>query len=256
MHHPAHASHSRSPRSAETLPPEPPWLLDHGCSPECARRHAEALRAESGPHPDPLLERWRQANDALSRLIGGWAEHAPLEDAAFERWFGDRPRGLSFPAEPLVLLEWLVLGYRRERGAPTEAERRLPAARFKKPELEALTRALVAAIPTLHRVVAVEQGAIVTLEPLLPEGPPVVVHDRGVAWLADVGSVLAGRAYAAGPYGLLRPVGPQLPAQHETSVLRRLARAQRRLAQPEDDAATFLRAFPEALTHALAAEVV
>ncbi len=255
MHHPAHASQPASPRPAPALPPQPPWLLDEGCTPECARRFAEAAQAESKPHADPLLEHWWQTNAALSRLLVGWAEHAPFEDAAFERWFGKRPRGLSFPAEPLVLLDWLVLGYRRERGAPTEAERRLPAARFKVPELEALTRALVGATPGLYRVASVEKGACVTLASLLPEGAPVVVHDRGMAWLAAVGSLVAGRAYAAGPYGLLRPVGPQLPAEHETSVLRRLARAQRRLADPADDPARFLREHPETLTHALAAEL-
>ncbi len=255
MHHPSHASPSASRGPAPALPPQPPWLLDEGCTPECARRFAEAAKAESEPHADPLLESWRQTNAALGRLLAAWSEHVTLEDAAFERWFGKRPRGLSFPAEPLVLLDWLVLGYRRERGAPTEAERRLPQARFRRPELGALTRALVGATPGLYRVSAVEQGACVTLAPLVPEGAPVVVHDRGMAWLADLGSLVAGRAYAAGPYGLLRPVGPQLPATHEASVLRRLARAQRRLADPADDPARFLREHPEALTHALAAEL-
>ena len=202
------SSHRFGPSSGVAVPA----ALDEGCPPECYRRHAEGHRLEQTRHPNPAIERGRQASHALTRLLAGWAETYPIPDDAFERWFGDGPPGMRFPAEPFVLLEWVVLGYRAHPHAPTEAERRLAKARFRNEALEALTRAAVAAVPALVRVVAVEVGVSLTLQPLYPVGPVVVAHDRGSSCVTHVGDVFATRTLPAEPTTLLRPISPTVGA--------------------------------------------
>ena len=203
--------------------------LDAGCSAECFQRFERAAAVENEPYADPDLARWKAADQALTRLLAGWAEHADAPDDAFDRWFRGGQLALHMPAEALLLMEWTVLGYRPTRAAATVAEQRIGGARLRDAALEALARAAICALPALLRVVGVEAETSLTLEPVFPAGPTVQVQDRGIACIAEVGGLLAGRTYAAGPFHLLRPVAALLGPGHEPTVLRRLERARRSL---------------------------
>lgn len=227
--------------------------LDALCSPDCAQQHAEGLLAESQPHPDPAIERWRRANLAFTRLVLTWSE-VTLSDAVTARWFSVPPGRMRFPTEVLHLAEWSVLSYREERGAPTAVERHLASGRLRDPDAEAVARAATEALPTLFHVAAVERGAAVTLRPLLPDGPAVVCPDRGASHTLAVGSVLAARILRLGGHALLRPVGVAVPPGRAERVLPRLLEAFERYVRTtgRDDLAAFLGDQSEHLFHATA----
>jgi hypothetical protein len=258
----------RQPTAFRYVPEMPPlpegarWanhVLEPGpaCDDDCRRRHARAHELAQHPHPDPEAARWNATNMALTRLLAGWAERHAAEPAALRRWFPTGEAVFRFPAEPFVLLEWAVLGYRASPTAATVAEGLLASATFRRPELEALTRAVVAATPALLRVVGLSSARGMSFEPVSAPGPVVHVPDRASACVAHDGELVGGRLLATGTrWHLLRSIGPAVPARRAQALLDDLARACEAGDDPPLDHATLLRARPEVLTDLLVTHAV
>jgi len=226
------------------------------CDESCRRRHALAHELAHARHPDPEAARWQKAEQTLTRLLTGWSLKAPPDDACLDRWFGGRALELRYPGEPFAIMEWSVLGYRREPGDPTAAEGFLSTARFRNADLEVQAREVVAAPVTLLRVVAADPNEGMTLEPLCAPGPRVVVPDRATACIAHDGSLVGGRLLSAGKWRLLRPVGPLVAPAGAGPLLRSLDRALARRGATRERSEAVLRAEPELLSDLLAAHAM
>jgi hypothetical protein len=231
-----------------------PSVTDPGpsCDEACVKRHAQAMELARAPHPDAEAQRWLQADRELSTLLCAWERHLPRDSDAMDVWFANRTHHLRFPAEPLVLLEWMLIGYRESPEAETVGERRVPKERWRRPDVEALARAAVATPPSLLRVLEADPDWGLRLQPFCPAGGPVRVPDRASACLAHVGGIVGGRVLRAGAWHLLRPVGPIVPPERADALLAGLKKALRFHRVSVPDALPALRAEPEAVTHLLA----
>jgi hypothetical protein len=231
-----------------------PTVTDPGpsCDDACRARHARALELVEAPHPDDEARRWLRANDQLTELIFRWNDPRSYDPDALAVWFVDRPMQFRFPAEPLILLEWMVLGFRATAEDKTLAERRLPKERWRSADLRALARAVVGAPPALLRVIEAEPEWGLGLQPVCPPGDPVRVPDRASACLVHPGGMVGGRLLPAGSWHLLRPVGPFVEPARVPALLRQLDEILRFHRVPRSSPLAAMHREAEFVTHLLA----
>lgn len=226
-----------------------PGLLD---MPDRARRIQAAEALQHAPHVDAELERWKEHDRAFSRWIQKHGLRDRSTSAAIAAYFGGGPREVYSEAESTALVEFAVLDYRAEPGAPTAAERLLGEQPLRDADAQAVARAIAAARSALYRIESLRRGRDLTFRPVWPAGEPVVVTDRAASLTAEEGWLFAARLYQAGPYTFFRWLSDPLPAGRERRILLELERMRTAAkAEGHADSAAFLAAHPEALVYAM-----
>ncbi|HUT56469.1 MAG TPA: SEC-C metal-binding domain-containing protein [Phycisphaerae bacterium] len=168
------------------------------------------------PQPDDLAG-WKEVD---RRLACRFADHLDNEDRlwssrAANRYFGDDDLERFFDAHKdrsvvQAYASWGVLSYRPTKNSKTQAEKMLAKGL---PKAQAVVlQARLRAHPTLYRIASHDAGAgTVAMEDVLLGGT-VTVHDKLFSENVNDGIFLPGRAFRAGRFHFLEPVGPPLGA--------------------------------------------
>lgn len=225
---------------------------ESGLAARLERMRAAVLAAamDGLPSDDPELDRIAQTDRQLTETFLEWSP-GPDPDLARE-FLGD----VEPPEDPELgfhLMQYQVLDHRRKGSGPTIAEEHLAKGFHGSPEERAVLEAIVAAVPSLWRVVEVRLPQGVLVEDAFRGGGDRLVDDRSLALTTEVGAVLPARLYAAGPFTRLRlaatPVPPGDGADRAVAALGNAFSAHAR-ATGSLDRTAFLRQRPQLVAQA------